>query len=113
METKRKKHKKRLKRDWEVVFKAYGQSWLTVKDFCQIQGISQSLFYRRRQEIGSLTSPAKPSPGSDDFIRLSPSASPGPPVSIVFGGRIELFIHNDCDRVLLGDIIAQLKESSC
>ena len=113
MEAERNNPKKRIKRDWAVVFKAYEQSGLTVKDFCQIQGISQSLFYRRRQEIGSLASPAKPSPGSDDFIRLSSAASPGPSVSIVFGGHIEVFIHNDCDRVLMGDIITQLKGSSC
>jgi hypothetical protein len=113
MEAERNNSKKRIKRDWVVVFKAYGQSGLTVKDFCQVQGISVSLFYRRRKELKDSALPEKSSLRSNDFIRLSSTVSPDPPVSIVFGGQIEVFIHNDCDRVLLGDIIAQLKESSC
>ncbi len=113
MEAGQKKPKKRIKRDWTVVFKAYEHSGLTVRDFCQAQGMSPSLFYRRRQEVGSFASPVKSSSEPTDFIRLSSTASPGPPITIVFGGQVEVHIHNDCDRVLLGDIIAQLKDSSC
>ncbi len=113
MEAEQKKQKKRIKRDWAVVFKAYEHSGMTVKDFCQTQGMSPSLFYRRRQDIESFASQVKSSSEPTDFIRLSSTASPGPPITISLGGQVEVYIHNDCDRVLLGDIIAQLKEDSC
>ena len=113
METKRKKRKTYIKRDWAAVFEEYSRSDMTVLDFCRVQGIPQSVFYHWRKKFKDSSPPNNPSLWQNDFIRLSSTTSPGPPVSIVFGGKIEVCIHNDCDRVLLGDIIAQLKESSC
>ncbi len=113
MEARRKKRKTYIKRDWAAVFEEYSRSGMTVLEFCRVQGIPQSVFYRWRKKFEDSSPPSKPSLRQNDFIQLSSTASPGPPVSIVFGGQVEVLVHNDCDRVLLGEIIAQLKESLC
>lgn len=105
--------RKRVKRDWVSVFKEYSRSGMTVKAFCQNQGISPSLFYRRHRDIKNYTDPGKPSLKSNDFIQLPSAFSSSPSMSIIFPGPIELNIHNNCDRKLLEDIINQLKVSSC
>ena len=44
------KRKIRVKRDWSVVFDEFQQSDMSIKEFCQTKGMSQSLFYRRRKD---------------------------------------------------------------
>lgn len=105
--------KKRVKRDWAAIFEEFPRSGLSIKEFCQVKEMSQSLFYRRRKEYDAAANPGKPSLRSSDFIKLQSAAVSQPSASIVFGGQIELSIHNDCDQALLRHIISQLKGSSC
>jgi len=105
--------KKRVKRDWAAIFAEFRRSGLSIKKFCQVKEISQSLFYRRRKDYGNTANPGKPALRSSDFIQLKPTAISRPSASIVFGGQIELSIHNDCDKELLRHIISQLKGSPC
>ena len=104
--------KKRIKRDWSAIFAEFHRSGLSIKEFCRVQGMSQSLFYRRRKDYRDSGVPTKPL-RRGDFIELTPVSSPQRSAAIVFGGRIELSISNDCDRDLLRDIISQLKGTSC
>lgn len=107
--------KKRIKRDWSAVFEEFHRSGLSIKEFCQVEGMSQSLFYRRRKEYSDADKSARPSLRRDDFIELKrvlPSST-RPSASIVFGSQIELSISNDCDKELLRHIISQLKGSPC
>lgn len=105
--------KKRVKRDWAAIFEEFHRSGLSIKEFCQVKEMSQSLFYRRRKDYDDTANPGKPAFRSSDFIQLQPAAVSRPSASIVFGGQIELSIHNDCDKELLRHIISQLKGSSC
>ncbi len=105
--------KKRIKRDWSEVFEEYRQSGMSVKKFCKVQGMSPSLFYRRRKDIENSVIPCKSPMKPGDFIQLQSAGTSGPSISIVFAVTMELFIHNDCDRKLLGDVIAQLRAPSC
>ena len=105
--------KKRIKRDWSGVFAAFHGSGLSIKEFCRVQEMSQSLFYRRRKDYADAAHSGRPVLRSSDFIQLQPAAVSRPSAAIVFGGQIELSIHNDCDQELLGHIISQLKGSSC
>ena len=113
------KRKIRVKRDWSVVFDEFQQSDMSIKEFCQTKGMSQSLFYRRRKDYcdadKSASSQARPSLLRDDFIELKRAlpSSARPSAAIVFGSQIELSISNDCDKELLRLIISQLKGSSC
>ena len=107
------KRKKRIKRDWVAVFEEFAQSGMTVGDFCRSQGMSPSLFYRRRHDIAAHALEGKQSMSPDDFVRLPSPVSSRASISLIFPGVAELLIHDDCDRKLLGDIIAQLKSPSC
>ena len=105
--------KKRIQRDWSAIFAEFRRSGLSIKEFCQVQGMSPSLFYRRRKDHDDPAPPGKSAFRSSDFIQLKPAAVSRPSAAIIFGGRIELSIHNDCDKELLQHIISQLKEWSC
>jgi hypothetical protein len=105
--------KKRIKRDWAAIFEEFHRSGLSIKEFCQVKEMSQSLFYRRRKDYDDTANSGKPSLRLNDFIQLQPAAISRPSASIVFGGQIELSIHNDCDKALLRHIISQLKGSPC
>jgi len=105
--------KKRVKRDWPGVFADFDGSGMTIKAFCVSEGMSQSLFYRRRKDYADCSVPSQPSFGRRDFIELTSKSASQHSASISFPGAIELSISNDCDRELLRDIILQLKESPC
>jgi len=105
--------KKRVKRDWPGVFAEFDRSGMTIKEFCRYQGMSQSLFYRRRKDYADSVASNGPSVGRGDFIELKPRSSWRRCASISFPGSIELSIGNDCNQELLGAIIAQLKGPPC
>ncbi|MBD3251925.1 hypothetical protein GF380_05775 [Candidatus Uhrbacteria bacterium] len=107
------KSTRRIKRDWGSVFADFERSDMTVKAFCRSRGISLSLFYRRRRERRQSQPAGKPVLQADDFIELAPTALSSATISIIFPGAIELRIHRDCDRALLGEVIAQLREAAC
>ncbi len=67
--------RKRIKRDWRVVFEEFGDSGSTVKEFCRVKGISQSLFYRYRKAYGDAGLSSQTSFGRGDFIELQPGSS--------------------------------------
>jgi len=103
---------KRIKRNWPGVFAEFNRSGLSIKEFCRAQGMSQSLFYRRRKDYSNSDRLTKPL-GRGDFVELASASSARRSAAIVFDDRIELSISNDCDRELLREIISQLKGSSC
>jgi hypothetical protein len=105
--------KKRIKRDWAAVFAEFDRSAMTIKEFCRSQGMSQSLFYRRRKDHNAAEASKGPALGRGDFVELKPVSSFSRSASISFPGSIELSISNDCDRDLLRTIISQLKGSLC
>ena len=57
-------------RDWSTVFKEFEKINTTVKEFYQAQGMSPSLFYRRRKDINDLLVSTPPLLNQDDFVRL-------------------------------------------
>jgi len=105
--------KKRIKRDWPAVFAEFHRSGMTIKEFCLSQGMSQSLFYRRRKDYSDSDTARGPSLRRGDFIELQPASSWRRSATILFGGQIELSISNDCDKELLRGIISQLQGSPC
>jgi len=111
------KRKIRVQRDWSVVFEEFHRSGLSIKEFCRLKGMSQSLFYRRRKDCcdADKSASARSSLQRSDFIELKRAlpTSARPSAAIVFGSQIELSISNDCDKELLRLLISQLKGSSC
>jgi len=101
--------KKRIKRDWLAVFVEFDRSGMSIKEFCRSQGMSQSLFYRRRKDFVGIGREGKRSGRPSDFIELTGAPSSRFSAAIVFGGGVELSISNDCDAELLGHIISQLR----
>ena len=106
--------RKRIKRNWSVVFEEFDHSDMPIKEFCQVKGISQSLFYRNRKDYRDIDLSSKPSLERGDFVELQRSLPPTRlSASIIFGSQIELSISNDCDKELLRSLISQLKNPPC
>ena len=107
--------RKRIKRDWSVVFEEFRQSGITIKEFCRVKGISPSLFYKHRKNYIDADSSNRQSSHRDNFVELQ-RALPTPArrsASIIFGSQIELSISNDCDKELLRLLISQLRNPPC
>ena len=105
--------KKRTKRDWPTVFEEFYRSGMSIKEFCHIKGMAQSLFYRHRKNYSASDTGKGSSLGLSEFVELKSASSSRRSASILFPGQIELSISNDCDKELLGQIISQLKGSQC
>lgn len=109
------RRRKRVRRDWAVVFEEFVQSGMAIRDFCRVKGISQSVFYKHRKNYIDADCSISQSSHRDNFIELQ-RALPTPArrsASIIFGSQIELSISNDCDKELLRLLISQLKSPSC
>ncbi len=75
MEAKRKSY---IKRDWAAIFEEYSRSGMKVLEFCRVQGIPQSVFYRWRKKFEDSSPPSKSSLKQSDFIQLSSTTSSDP-----------------------------------
>lgn len=100
---------KRINRNWPAVFDAFRLSSQTIKAFCLAEGISQSLFYKRRKEYTGSHRSVSSSLVRSDFIELAPASASLWSAAIAFGSQIELSIANDCNHELLHLLITQLK----
>lgn len=98
--------KRRVRRDWQAVFAEFERSGLTIKAFCQREGIAPSLFYRHRRKLQTVA-------GGRDFLELAGISPSSQPITIAFGNGIALSLGNDCDPDLVGRILSQLQAGSC
>ena len=107
--------RRRVMRDWAMVFEEFAQSGLAIREFCRVKGISLSIFYKHRKNYIGADSSNRQLSHRGDFVELQ-RALPTPArrsASITFGNQIELSISNDCDKELLRLLISQLKSPSC
>lgn len=110
---------------WLMVFETHQASGLTVKQFCQNEGLAVWSFYRWRRELGALDSsqagplPVKTPGGIEPGVRpprfhqIAQVTSSCPDLQIVFPAGIHLQVHGHYDRQLLREAVALLREASC
>jgi hypothetical protein len=110
---------------WQMVFETHQASGLTVKQFCQNEGLAIGSFYRWKRELrasgsgpaGPLSIQAPPiseqgvaSPRFHQIAQVTPSC---PDLQIDFPAGIHLQVHGHCDRQLLREAVALLREVPC
>ena len=108
-----------------MVFETHQASGLTGKLVCQNEDLAVWSFYRWRRELGASDSsqagplPVK-TPGSIEpgvrpplFHQFAMMTSSCPDLQIVFPAGFHLQVHGHCDRQLLREAVALLREASC
>ncbi len=80
--------RRRVRRDWPAMLRAFEDSGLSATAFCRQQGICRSLLYRWRQRLKT------GAPSEDAFVELRPAPEPGPGSGVAVvtdsGWRLEL-----------------------
>ncbi|MFO7822274.1 MAG: transposase [Lentisphaeria bacterium] len=102
--------KGRIYRDWKSVFQEYRESGMTVKAFCEEQGISQGLFYKWRKRLREEAGITSAAAGFIELRRAGGSVPSGVSVTTAHGFRIEL--QPDFDAVTLERLLACLAGSA-
>jgi len=110
---------------WQMVFETFQTSGLTVKQFCKNEGIAEWSFYHWRRKLRQLTD-SKPANASTENLQVKEStpiakrfqqiaqlSSNDKELKIEFPAGIHLHVHRHCDRQLLRETIAILRDQSC
>ena len=108
---------------WQRVLKTHSASGLTVKRFCEDEGLAVWRFYSWRKKLrGSVKSPTSSQATSADQTSVKPESrfkqiaeiSPSPvPLRIEFPDGILLHVPGHHDPALLQRVIDLLRERSC
>ena len=110
---------------WQMVFETHQASGLTVKQFCKNEGLAEWSFYHWKKKLRQLTDP-KPAntskenlptkesaPATRRFQQIAQLSSRDKELKIEFPAGINLHVHRHCDRQLLRETIAILRDHPC
>ena len=86
MQRRRKSHVRYTKSEWAAIIKKYDASGLTIKDYCEREGLTRSNFNRWRRKVSSS------SPGQ--FVEITPPPKKSTPpweieVTLPHGVRLQ------------------------
>jgi hypothetical protein len=109
------------RRFWHMVFETFQASGLSVKQFCQKEGIAEWSFYSWKKKLRQLSSgetlgkkitispEVNPAGSSPSFTQIAHLSTASPSMRIEFPSGICLQISNGCDKQLLYDAIDCLR----
>jgi len=110
---------------WQMVLEAYQASGLTVKQFCQNEGLAEWSFYHWKKKLRSAAAnPSCRPPSKGDspppvdlarpsFLQIGGWSSSQAELRIAFPAGIQLQIPPGCDKQLLHEALAVLWECLC
>lgn len=98
---------------WRMVFQTHQDSGLTIKQFCQNEGISEAAFYSWRKKLAAVDERPKVagvSATSAGFIEVSLPEHSSAGLELVFSSGHTLRIPAGADSTLLGRVLSTLKQ---
>ena len=95
----------RRREEWQQLISEHKQSGLTVKAFCQKQGVSEALFYSWRKRVVAENQPARFALVATN--RVAPS---GPALQLVLAGGERLEIPSGTDEATLRTVLGLLRQ---
>ena len=102
---------------WQMVLETFTSSGLSVRQFCQQEGVSEPAFYSWRKKLSaknkgpSISSPKEDDPASDNFIQISLPAGHSSPMELVLASGHMLRIPSGMDRQTLILVFSALSET--
>jgi transposase-like protein len=91
--------------DWRQVISEHKQSGLTVKAFCQKQGVSEALFYSWRKRVVAEDHPARFA-----LVATNGVAPSAPALLLVLTGGERLEIPSGTDEATLRTVLGLLRQ---
>jgi len=113
--SKKKQRKQRQRSDWQKVINQWQKSRLSVREFCQRHGISETSFYQGRRRLRALAiAPGRKNP-RNPFIEVALPSLPASParLEIIWAQPPVLKIHPGCEAELLERTLRCLREQTC
>jgi transposase-like protein len=98
----------RRREDWQQLISEHKQSGLTVKAFCQKQGVSEALFYSWRKRVVAEDQPARFALVATNGV--APSAPALPTLQLVLTGGERLEIPSGTDEATLRTVLGLLRQ---
>ena len=98
----------RRREDWQQLISEHKQSGLTVKAFCQKQGVSEALFYSWRKRVVSGDQPSRFALVATNGV--APTAAELPPLQLVLAGGERLEIPSGTDEATLRTVLGLLRQ---
>jgi transposase-like protein len=98
----------RRREDWQQLISEYKQSGLTVKAFCQKQGVSEALFYSWRKRVAAEDQPAQFALVATNG--MAPRAPALQPLQLVLAGGERLEIPSGTDEATLRTVLGLLRQ---
>jgi transposase len=101
---------------WQMVLDTFKTSGLSVRQFCQKEGVSEASFYSWRKRLSSENEAAcqlNPNEklSADDFIQVSLSTSDTCSLELVLISGNTLRINSDIDGRILNHVLSALKQA--
>ena len=98
---------------WQMVLETFNSSGLSVRQFCQQEGLSEPSFYswRKRLSKPQKSSVTKGQPQSDQFIQVSMPTAKSGALELVLASGHKLRIPSDIDTTFLTGILSAVKQA--
>ena len=98
---------------WQMVLETFKSSGLSVRQFCQQEGLSEASFYSWRKRLSNpqKSGVSKGRPEPEQFIQVSmPTAKPGA-LELVLASGHTLRIPCDIDSTFLTGVLSAVKQA--
>lgn len=97
----------RRREDWQQLISEHKQSGLTVKAFCEQQGVGEALFYSWRKRVSEDQPPRFALVATNGVAASAPTSQP---LQLVLAGGERLEIPSGADEAMLRKVLALLRE---
>lgn len=98
---------------WQMVLETFNSSGLSVRQFCQQEGLSEPSFYswRKRLSKSQKSGDNKEQPQRDSFIQVSMPTPKSGALELVLSSGHTLRIPPDIDRAFLTGVLSAMKQA--
>lgn len=98
---------------WQMVLETFKSSGLSVRQFCQQEGLSEPSFYswRKRLSTPQKPDPGKGSPQPDSFIQISMPTAKSGVLELILASGHTLRIPSDIDPAFLTGVLSSVKQA--
>jgi hypothetical protein len=98
---------------WQMVLETFKSSGLSVRKFCQQEGLTEASFYswRKRLSAPQKSDPGKEPPQPDSFIQVSMPSAKSVVLELILASGHKLHISSDIDPAFLTGVLSAMKQA--
>ena len=98
---------------WQMVLETFKSSGLSVRRFCQQEGLSEASFYSWRKRLAKVRKPdvSEEQTHPEPFIQVSMGKTESCCLELIFASGHTLLISSDIDSKVLTGVLSALKQA--